>query len=100
MDHINHLLNLEIMKLAKQIENYTEILNMYHQNLYIKEYSKSDNENKHITFEFYISKFVNEIGKMNELESENIEFKNLKKEMEISLECIEKFYNNNFNKEN
>lgn len=100
MDHINHLLNLEIMKLAKQIENYTEILNMYHQNLYIKNYSKYDNGNKHINFEFYISKFVRETEKMNQLQNENVEFKNLKKEMEISLESIESFYNNNFNKEN
>ena len=33
MDNINHFLNLEIMKLAKQIEIYTEVLRVHHQNL-------------------------------------------------------------------
>ena len=92
MDNINHLLNLEIMKLAKQIEIYTEVLRVHHQNLYIKEYSKVYNDNKHKTLEYNISKFVRKIEQLNELDNENIEFKIIKDEMEDSLLYIEKFF--------
>ena len=92
MDNINHLLNLEIMKLAKQIEIYTEVLRVHHQNLYIKEYSKVYNDNKHTTLEYNISKFVRKIEQLNELDNENIEFKIIKDEMEDSLLYIEKFF--------
>ena len=99
MDNINHFLNLEIMKLAKQIEIYTEVLRVHHQNLYIKEYSKIYSENKHITLECNISKFVRKIEQLNELqnelENENIKFKIIKEGMEDSFLYIEKFFKEN-----